>query len=685
MVARIRLSLSVLLSSLAVGSLAAQPQERYISPPEVEVISSIGEELPNPFSGGLDLTRIGLFDDDLDGYPDLWTFNLGGELRRYDNRGGFLYVREDDRWLTTLPIRSWFRFADVDGDQLPDLFTSGERSEVLILRNSGSAGLPSFAPPDTLRQSSGSTIYTEQLTVPTFVDIDADGDPDLFAGNVDGTITWYENAGSPVDPEFQFRTNRYEGLIVISPAATREGAPPTPTSLHGASVLDFVDLDGDQDFDILFGDFFTRGMLHFENRGSRTAADFDTLWVDTAFAPIGDVVLSTGFNQAVSGDVDRDGDIDVFVSSLLASARATPLELYENRGTTTDPQMIRTLTDPTGEIDVGRRAAPTFVRDAERQGLLIGSEDGSLTWMSLEEGPGEALRFSERRRYLLEGVTSSIPAAGDLDGDGRVEIVVGKSDALDGTTMHLYGFDGEEMVRRPWQLDTSFNVVRSGAAPALVDIDGDDDLDLFVGGRNGRFSLFENTGTAESPIFEVRTPVPPFDTLDLEANATPAFADLDGDGDPDAIVGSRDNRTTGDLDSIRIWINDGGIFREDPNYPPRVAGQYPAPLHVTIGPRTILLVGTGPGGVLWYEDALSSVEEVEREGVTVHYREGRTVFRFDGGLTREDHLEIFDLRGLRLLNFPLMPGDRSIEIEADTLPPGRYLWRIGERTGSIHQ
>ena len=683
---RFRFVLFLFTALLPATLLTAQPQERHIDPPGVDVLNSIGEELPNPFSGGLDLTRIGLFDDDLDGYPDLWTFNLGGEFRRYDNRGGFLYVRENDRWLAELPIRSWFRFADLDGDQLPDLFTSGERSEVLFLRNTGSAGLPSFAPPDTLRQTSGSTIYTDQLTVPTFVDIDADGDPDLFAGNVDGTITFYENVGSATQPELRFRTNRYEGLIVLSPAGTRKDDPATPTSLHGASVLDFVDLDDDGDPDILFGDFFTRGMLQFENRGSATVADFDTLWVDTAFAPDGDIVLSTGFNQAASGDVDRDQDIDVFVSSLLASARATPLELYENRGTPSEPLMIRSLTNPTGEIDIGRRAAPTFVRDGERQGLMIGSEDGSLTWMSLEESPEEGLRFTERRRFILEGLTSSIPAAGDLDGDGRAEIVVGKSDALDGTTLRLYRFDGEDLVRVPWQLDTTFNVVRSGAAPALTDLDGDGDLDLFVGGRNGRFSLFENTGTPTAPIFEVRTPPSPFDTLDLDANATPTFTDLDGDGDPDALIGSRDNAITGDLDSIRIWINDGGIFHEDPARPPRVAGQYPVPLQFTINTRTILLIGNGPGGLLWYADAPSSVDVESRgEEYSVHYHEGRTVFTFNGGANRGDQLDIYDVRGVRIMSIPLRSGERSVEIGPDGLAPGRYLWRIGEWRGMIHR
>ena len=85
---RLRFVLFLFTALLPATLLTAQPQERHIDPPGVDVLNSIGEELPNPFSGGLDLTRIGLFDDDLDGYPDLWTFNLGGEFRRYDNRGG---------------------------------------------------------------------------------------------------------------------------------------------------------------------------------------------------------------------------------------------------------------------------------------------------------------------------------------------------------------------------------------------------------------------------------------------------------------------------------------------------------------------------------------------------------------------------------------------------------------------
>lgn len=601
--------LTTLLLIFGTTLLRGQPFERVIAPEELVVRSASGERLANPFSGGLDLTRVGLWDNNRDGLLDLWTFNLGGEFRRYENRGEHRFVRENDLALGALPIRSWFRFADITGDGEPELFTSGERSEVMALRNLGNtpAG-PDFASPDTVRREDGSPIYTEQLTVPTFVDIDNDGDRDLFAGNVDGTITFYENVGDAENPSFLFRTNRYESLVVLSPVSTKKGDRPVATTQHGASVLDFVDTDNDGDFDIYFGDFFTKELLHFENRGTPERADFDTLWVTSAFAPGGDIVRSAGFNQAVSGDIDRDGDFDVVVSSLLASALAIPVEIYENRGTPALPRMVRTGPNPTGEIDVGRRAAPTFISDSERTGLLIGAEDGSISWYEMvREGGEDVLR--ERRRYPLNGLSSSIPAAGDIDGDGVAEVVVGKSDALDGTTMRLYRFDGEEFVRIPWQLDTTFNVVRSGASPVLVDIDGDGDLDLFSGGRNGRFGFFRNTGTPTAPLFTVEVPPAPFDTLDLGSYSSPRFLDLDGDGDLDIAVGAR-SLIAGSLDSIYFYLNEAGTFHADVEYPPILAGQYPVPLPVLTSGRPVLLVGTGPGGMLYfYRGERSSVEE----------------------------------------------------------------------------
>ncbi len=681
------LAAAITLVALPTDRLGAQPFDRVIAPPELIVFSAGDSQLPNPFSGGLDLARIGLFDDNGDNLPDLWTYNLGGELRRYENRGDLLFIRDTSDIAATLSVRSWFRFFDFDGDAQTDLFTAGERSEVLFFRNIGSNNALAFAEADTLRTIEGTTIFTEQLTLPNFADIDNDGDADLFSGNVDGTITFYENTGTRTEPILRFRTSRYEGLIIVSPASTEEKGGGSPTILHGASVLDFMDFDGDDDLDILFGDFFTRGLLTFENRGDKDEANFNIEWVDTSFAPDGDHVLTAGFNQAESADIDEDGMTDVLVSSLLAAALTYPLELYANEGTPDRPVMRRVGRRVTGEIDVGRRAAPTFVADRERRGLLVGAEDGSLTWFPLDDSSSTSLQFVERRRFLPGGLSLSSPAAGDIDGDGLAEIVVGKSDALDGTTMRLYRFDDEGSLERiPWQLDTTFNIVRSGAAPALVDLDGDDDLDLFVGGRNGRFALFANNGSPQSPRFEFTTPPQPFDTLDLGSNAAPFFADLDDDGDPDALVGYRD-LTVGTLDSLRFWRNDDGRFVENPAWPVMVAGQYPVPLTLEAGGHRFLLAGSGPGGLLAFRGAAlpnSSVAiAADPDGRSLPFRivDHRLVIvdAMSGDDPRPFALYDIEGRRVRLLRF----AGRGEEIDLAGLVPGLYVWRYNGTAGRL--
>ena len=667
--------------------LGAQELQYEVMPFEVQEAS--GEPMLNPFSGGLDLTRIGLHDVEGDGDPDLFTYNIGEHLRLYRNEGEEVFQRVADSPWDSIPIRSWFRLADLDSNGTVDLFTSGERSELLVFWNNGTDANPVFSPSDTLRQTDESIIYSEQLTVPTFADIDSDEDLDLFSGNVDGTITFYENIGSKSVPDFIFRTRKFEGLLVISPAGTerKKDEVSTSSSMHGASVLDFVDLDGDEDLDILFGDFFTKKMLHFENRGTRFVPSFDTLWVDSAFAPTGDIVESSGFNQAVSGDVNRDGTFDVFVSSLLASAVDSPVRLYLNRGTATQPLMRQAGGNITSEIDAGRYAAPAWLKDDEREGLLIGSEDGSITWFeaTIENGR-TTLRLS--RRYVLNGLTLSAPATGDLDGDGKAEIVVGKGDALDGTTLRLYHFEDDALVRIPWQLDTTFNVARSSASPALVDLDDDQDLDLFVGARNGRFYLFENVGSPTVPLFEVTMPPAPFDTLDLGSDIRVSFADIDNDGDMDVIAGSRQTDGVGS-DTLRFWLNENGRYREDNAWPPLGILRNPAPLYMELPEGEFLFVGTRSGGLLAYQNTSVSLVEREREksaegAISVVITEGgdEMMIRWQG-LDQKEFI-LVDLGGRERVRFFLDTEKGDAVIPVHMLPAGFYLWSVdGARDGSL--
>ncbi len=136
----------------------------------------------------------------------------------------------------------------------------------------------------------------------------------------------------------------------------------------------------------------------------------------------------------------------------------------------------------------------------------------------------------------------SAPTLADIDGDGDLDLVVGK----DNGTLNYYKNTGSA-IAPIYEVQTGttnpFDTIAIGISskPTFADIDGDGDLDLVVGERYGTLKYYKNTGSAIAPIYEVQTGTTnPFNTIDIGSFSTPTFADIDGDGDLDLVVGESD-------------------------------------------------------------------------------------------------------------------------------------------------
>ena len=63
---------------------------------------------------------------------------------------------------------------------------------------------------------------------------------------------------------------------------------------------------------------------------------------------------------------------------------------------------------------------------------------------------------------------------------------------------------------------------------------------MVVGDTFGNLRYYKNTGTAIAPVFSLQNGAAnPFNGVDIGSKSAPSFADLDSDGDLDAIVGNR--------------------------------------------------------------------------------------------------------------------------------------------------
>lgn len=386
-----------------------------------------------------------LFDYDLDGDPDVFYVDSGampgykGEtprsvLLRNDGAGKFV----DATGRSGIRVASYGMGAtagDVDGDSDLDLYVSAFGPDQLF-RNNGD-GTFSEA---TAQAGLGNPLWG---TSTAFADTDADGDLDLYVTNyVDFSFEKNPVCGNPrlnlrsyCHPDVfnglpdRFYRNKGDGTFEDATAA----AGFSPDTGNGLGVI-FGDLDWDGDQDLYVANDMTPAFL-FENKGNGRFEEIGLI-SGTALSDLGKPEAGMGVDF---GDIDGNGFSDIIKTHLDLQTNA----VYSNQGSMLfiDARYTSKLAEPSmymvgfgtvfadldqdGDLD-NVVANGHIIHNAE----LFGTGTTYKQRNQLFENTGKGV-FREVKDGGIDVVRSSRGlAAGDLDLDGDLDLVVTNSDDL---------------------------------------------------------------------------------------------------------------------------------------------------------------------------------------------------------------------------------------------------------------
>jgi hypothetical protein len=407
---------------------------------------------------------------------------------------------------STLPLGflpEGLTIADVDGGGTPDLVAVGfgqGAGAAAVKANDGSGMFSDGAAPNPggFGQSDARGVAVGDL----------DGD-----GHVDMGI---------VDPN--------SGYFFVYQGASGGGfSPPSAFFFAGGSGSDvkFADVNGDGRLDIVFAngapapdsepDPANGHNVTLYVRSTPTGAGATLSTDDYTTTTIG---LDTGDPGSVAiGDLDGDGDVDLAVTETQGSSVAVVSKT--GSGTAASDYSVQTI--PAG---TGLRPVSIAIGDLNGDGRpdLAAADnptagfDGTVSIFYKNAGSGYTVA-----PLLLSaaGTTQTIAVAiGDLDGDGRADIVAAnKTDGAGTLSVFLKDATGAGFTR---------TVLPDGGGPSLVtlaDLTGDGKLDIVAGDAFGnRLTVFVNTTAVAA--------VAPVAVSGAASGVSPTGATLSGTVDP---------------------------------------------------------------------------------------------------------------------------------------------------------